>query len=166
MKGIADHLEDKYLLPEIKPGLETTYIKDILVDADALVALAKTNDSNHQKATKLSKKLQKTGVIYYFSPFTVAEAATVLSYKTSHQSAKKFLEQIRELDIPILELSEKHLVLADKWFFKQNRKGTSYFDCYNIALLDRYKNQLSAIFSFDSIYKRNGFTLVEDLNLS
>jgi len=32
-----------------------------------------------------------------------------------------------------------------------------------MALLDRYKKQLIAIFSFDSIYKRNGFALVENL---
>lgn len=165
MSSIADYLDDKYLLQETKPGQETNYVKDVLADADALIALAKTNDSNHKKAIKLSDKLQNIGVSYYFSPFTVAEAATVLSYKTSHQSAKKFIKQIRKLDVQVFELPEKHKDLADKWFLKQRKKGTSYFDCYNIALLDRYKKQLVAIFSFDSIYKRNGFKLVEDLKL-
>jgi len=137
--------------------------KSVLVDADALVALAKTNDSNHKKAVDLSLKLQKAGVNYYFSPFTVAETATVLSYKTSHQAAKKFLKQIRKLDLPTFELPEKYKQLPDDWFLKQKRKkGTSYFDCYNLAILDKYKKQLTAIFSFDSIYKRNGFTLAED----
>lgn len=163
MTGITDYLEDKNLLQETKPDQETTHIKDILVDADVLVALAKTNDSNHKQATELSDKLQKIGVSYYFSPFTVAEAATVLSYKVSHQSAKKFLKQVRKLDIPLLELPEKYSTLADKWFLKQKKKGTSYFDCYNMALLDRYENQLGAVFSFDSIYKKNGFTLLENL---
>jgi len=163
MTGITNYLKDKYLLQETKPGQETTYIKNILVDADALVALAKTNDSNHEKAAKISDKLQEIGVSYCFSPFTVAETVTVLSYKASHQSAKKFLKQVRKLDIPIFELPEKYHDSADNWFLKQKEKGTSYFDCYNMALLDKYKNQLAAIFSFDSIYKRNGFTLVENL---
>ncbi|MBL7078674.1 PIN domain-containing protein [Candidatus Shapirobacteria bacterium] len=163
MTGITGYFDNNYLLPETKTGQEATYTKDVLVDADALVALAKTNDSNHQKAVKLSNKLQKASIVYCFSPFTVAEAATVLSYKTSHQSAKKFLKQIRKLDIPILELPEKHKNLTDNWFLKQKKKGTSYFDCYNMALLDRYQKQLVAIFSFDSIYKRNNFKLVEDL---
>lgn len=163
MTGKKDYLEDKHLLQETNTSQETTYIKDVLVDADVLVALAKTNDSNHKKATKLSDKLQKIGISYYFSPFTIAEAATVLSYKTTHQNAKKFLKQIRKIDIPTIELPDKHMELSDKWFLKQKKKGTSYFDCYNMALLDRYKKQLTAIFSFDSIYKRNGFTLVEDL---
>ena len=162
MTDIVDYLEDNFFFQETKHHQATTYLTDILVDADALVALAKTNDSNHKKAVNLSDTLQKIGVSYHFSPFTVAEAATVLSYKTSHPSAMKFLTQIRKLDIPILELPEKDVSLADKWFLKQKKKGSSYFDCYNMALLDRYKKQLAAIFSFDSIYKRNGFTLLED----
>lgn len=165
MTDTTDHLDNKYLLQETKSGQDTTYIKDVLVDADALVALAKTNDSNHKKAVKLNGVLQKIGVSYYFSPFTVAEAVTVLSYKASHQAAKKFLRQIRKLDIPVFELPEKHRDLADKWFFKQTKKGISYFDCYNMALLERYNKQLVAIFSFDSIYKRSKFTLVEDLKI-
>jgi len=165
MKKVSDYLEDKSLLQEARPGQATTYLKCILIDADALVALAKSNDSNHKKATELSSKLQKSGVYYCFSPFTVAEATTVLSYKTSHESAKNFLKQIRKLDVPILELPKKLSTLTDEWFLKQKKKGTSYFDCYNMALLDRYKNQFVAIFSFDSIYKRNGFILVEDLKL-
>ncbi|AKM79640.1 MAG: hypothetical protein UX85_C0001G0200 [Candidatus Beckwithbacteria bacterium GW2011_GWB1_47_15] len=157
---ISDHLGEKSLLDNTE---EAGYLKDVLVDADALVALAKTNDSNHKRAIRLSEKLQKAGVSFYFSPFTVAEATTVLSYKTSQPDAKKFLKQIRSLQIPVLELPEKFSSLADEWFLKQKQKGTSYFDCYNMALLDRYKKQLVAIFSFDVIYKKNGFTLVAEM---
>lgn len=163
MRNIPVYLEQKQRLEETISDQDTIYTKDILVDADALVALAKTNDSNHKKAVSLSEKLQEMGVSFYFSPFTIAEAATVLSYKTTHTSAKKFLKQIRKLDIPIFELPELYKLYADDWFLKQKKKGTSYFDCYNMALLDRYKKQLVAIFSFDQIYKRNGFILAEDL---
>lgn len=165
MIKISGYFEEKYTANETKSGQEDSLIKDVLVDADALVSLAKTNDSNHEKATKLSIKLQKAGASYYFSPFTIAEAVTVLSYKTSHESAKKFLKEIRELDVPTIELPEKYQDLADYWFSKQNKKGTSYFDCYNLALLDRYKKQFDAIFSFDSVYSRNGFKLLEDIEL-
>jgi len=163
MTKISDYFEEKFFSDEIKPGQETNYLKGVLVDADALVALAKINDSNHTKAVDLGNKLQKTGAAYCLSPFTVAEAVTVLSYKVSHQAAKKFLKQVRELDIPVFELPENYKELPDNWFFKQTKKGISYFDCYNMALLDRYEEQLAAIFSFDLIYKRNGFTLASDL---
>jgi predicted nucleic acid-binding protein len=159
MNKLATYLKDKSLLK--KEGVDFT--KDVLVDADALVALAKTNDFNHKKAVKISKNLQKKGIDYCFSPFTIAKAATVLSYKASQQSAKKFLNLVRKINIPALELTQQHKLSADKWFLKQKVKGASYFDCYNMALLDRYKNQLEAIFSFDAVYKKNGFTLAKDL---
>jgi len=136
---------------------------DILVDADALVALAKTDDSNHQKAVKINQKLQQGKFNFYLSPFTIAETVTVLSYKVSQQAAKDFLQQIRKTDLPILILPENSQNLADLWFLKQSKKGISFFDCYNMALLEKFKNQLAAIFSFDSIYKKNGFMLTEEL---
>lgn len=129
---------------------------NILFDADALVALVKEDDSNHVKVVRMYRELKVKNTNFFLSPFTTAEAATVLSYKYSHPRAKEFLKEIRSKNLPVIEL-EKDSDLADLWFFKQNKKGTSYFDCYNIALLERYKNQIDAIFSFDSVYKRNGF---------
>lgn len=137
---------------------------DILLDADALIALSKTDDINHQKAVQISNFLQDKGVNFYVSPFTISEAATVLSYKVSHTAAKKFLKEIRKLNLHLLELPEKVSNLADFWFFKQKfNKGVSYPDCYNMALLEKYSNQLQAIFSFDDIYRKNNFTLASKL---
>ena len=163
MKNISDYLKDEFLLEEVNSDKDTPIMPDILLDADALIALAKQDDSNHQRAIRINDELQKRGVSYMLSPFTIAEAATVLSYKVSHQAAKKFLKQIRELDIPAFDLKEEQIKLADFWFNKQSKKGISYFDCFNMVLLDRYKKQIEAIFSFDSIYKKNGFKIADDL---
>lgn len=132
---------------------------NILLDADALVALVKEDDSNHARAVKIYRELKAANASFFLSPFTTAEAATVLSYKYSHPRAKEFLREMRSNDLPVIEL-EENSDLADKWFLKQNKKGTSYFDCYNMALLERYKNQLDAIFSFDTVYKTSGFKLL------
>lgn len=163
MKNISDYLKDESLLEKVNSDEGTPIISDILLDADVLIALAKHDDSNHQRAVRINDELQKRGVSYMLSPFTVAEATTVLSYKVSHQAAKKFLKQIRHLDIPTFDLKEEQIELADSWFNKQHKKGISYFDCFNMALLERYKKQIVAIFSFDSIYKKNGFKITEDL---
>lgn len=158
-------IEETFLLDEIPPGQSVKYITDILIDADALVALVKTDDSNHQKAIRISQLLQKNGCTWYVSPYTISEVVTVISYKISHSVAKNVLQQIRKLVLNPLSLKD-HSGLADKWFLKQNKKDTSYFDCYNMALLERYKKQLNGrIFSFDAIYKRNGFKLVGDENV-
>lgn len=158
MKDIRDYFEESFTLND-------GYIKDILLDADVLVALAKVDDTNHKKAIQLSNTLQQKGTTFFVSPFTIAEAATVLSHKISQEAAKKFLKQIRGLNLSLLELPQKEQHLADEWFLKQTKKGTSYFDCYNMALMERYKKQLEAIFSFDSIYKKNGLTTVENMKL-
>lgn len=88
---------------------------------------------------------------------------TVLSYKVSHEAAKEFLREIRKLDLPVFPLKDEDIELADNWFFKQEKKGTSYFDCYNLALLEKYKKFFAGIFSFDSIYSRNGFRTASNL---
>ena len=138
---------------------------NILLDTDTLVALTKEDDSNRQKAISIYQKLKSKGVSFYLSPFTTAETATVLSYKLSHKEAKQFLKEARKTDLPILSLEENALNLADSWFNKQNKKRTSYFDCYNMALLERYRKQLNAIFSFDGVYKRNGFRVADEIIL-
>lgn len=137
-------------------------ISDILVDADALVALVKTNDLNHQKALNISKSLQRYGCTWYISPFTIGEVVTVISHKIDQITARGILKELRKQNLNQLDLKDEYSHLADDWFEKQNKKGTSYFDCYNMALMERYKNQIDAIFSFDGVYKRNGFKPVQD----
>ncbi len=156
-------LEEDFLLEEEKPGESTTYIADVLVDADALVALVKVNEPNHRKALQISETLQKKGCTWYVSPFTVAEVVTVISHKVDQVTAKRVLKELRKQNLNTLTLKDEYLELADNWFNKQNKKGTSFFDCYNMALLERYGKQLNAIFSFDGVYKKNGFKTAEDL---
>lgn len=165
MIKVANVLEEKFLLDNQKHGQEISLVEGVLIDTDALIALAKSDDFNHKKAVQLSKKLQKKGVFYYLSPFTVSEAVTVLSHKVSHQAAKSFLKEMRKLNLPVFESRENLTSLADKWFLKQKKKRVSYPDCYNMALMERYKSEIRIIFSFDSTYKKNGFKTVEDLEL-
>lgn len=159
------NLEEDSLLEETKPGESTKLMPEILVDADALVALVKTDDANHRKAFSLSEALQKKGCAWYVSPFTIGEVVTVVSYKINQDTAKRVLKELRKQNLNELTLKDEYAHLADDWFAKQNKKGTSYFDCYNMALLERYKNQLDAIFSFDTVYKTNGFKLLEDVKI-
>jgi len=147
-------LSDNFLLDKtsfITPKLE------ILVDTDILVSIFKSDDSNHLKAIKLCENLQEKGAEFILSPFILYEAATVISYKVSHEKAISFVKEMKEINLSVYELSSEYLQLAEKWFFKQTGRGISYIDCYNMALLEKNKNQLDGIFSFDEIYKKNGF---------
>lgn len=155
-------LKEDFLLEATKSGESTEYILDILVDADALVALIKINEPNHKRALSISDALQKKGCTWYISPFTIGEVVTVISHKVNQAIAKKVLKELRRQNLNLLTLKDEHVHLADDWFNKQSKKGTSYFDCYNMALLERYGNQLNAIFSFDGVYKRNGFKIAKE----
>ena len=121
----------------------------VLVDADALVAISKIDDSNHQKALKLLKKLKKP--TFYLSPFTVPEVVTVLSYHVSHEAAVSFLERIKSKNLAECEFSVDLKLKTDSIFKRQKKKRTSWFDCYNVALME--VEEFDFIFSFDKFYK-------------
>lgn len=128
----------------------------ILVDADALVALAKEDDVNHARALKLANKIKND--VLYLSPLTIAEAATVLSYRFSHLAARNFLKSVRQRNFTELSLDLKSRQLADEIFLTQNKKRTSWFDCLNAAF---YRLQsLDVIFSFDRFYRKLGLKLL------
>jgi len=156
-------LDENFLPKEANPGKSTEYVLDVLVDTDALVALAKEDDPNHKKALHIVQSLQDKDCTWYVSPFTIGEVITVVSYKIDQTTAKRVLKELRKQNLNLLTLKDEHIGLADEWFLKQSKKGTSYFDCYNMALLERYEKQLNTIFSFDSVYKRNGFKTAEEI---
>lgn len=151
---LSNLLSDKLLLAQTNSDFCR---REVLVDTDILVSIFKSDDSNHLKAMKLCESLQEKGVEFILSPFILYEAATVISYKISHTKAISFVKEMKEIDLSVYSLSAEHLELAEKWFFKQKGKGISYIDCYNMALMERYKSQLDGIFSFDEIYRKNGF---------
>lgn len=124
----------------------------ILIDADALVALAKEDDRNHPKAEKIAGRLKKASL--YVTPFTIAEAATVLSYKVSQKAAREFLLSARERKLIEVKITAPIARLADEIFVKQTRKGISWIDCLNVALVRYFA--FDAIFSFDKFYRQLG----------
>jgi len=130
--------------------------KKILVDADALVALAKPDDSNHKKALKIAKKIKHSAL--FITPFTIPEAATVISYRVSQKAAKTFLKAARERNLVELSLTTQAVKSADEIFLSQKRKGTSWIDCLNVTMVKIHS--LDGIFSFDKFYSRVGIKLI------
>jgi predicted nucleic acid-binding protein len=123
----------------------------ILVDTDFLIALIKIDDKNHLKAIDKVQKIKEAKV--FITPFTIPETVTVLSYKVSHTAAKNFLKVARN-KFSELPLNEEIIASADKIFLSQNKKGTSWIDCLNVALIKYYK--LDGILSFDKFYLKLG----------
>jgi len=127
----------------------------ILVDADFLVALAKKDDSNHKKAVVLAEKL--AGSFFFVTQFTIPEAATVLSYKVSQNSARIFLNETRKMNLIELPFAKNLSELTDSVFNSLRKKGTSWIDCFNIACVKNF--QLDGILSFDKFYQKNNIKM-------
>lgn len=131
-------------------------IRKILVDADALIALAKPDDSNHKKALIIAKRLKND--ILFITQLTIPEASTVISYRISQKAAKIFLIAMRKRNLMELVLDSEAIKLADEVFLAQKRKGTSWINCLNVALMKI--NSFDGIFSFDKFYPKQGIKLI------
>lgn len=161
---LSEIFKERSLLSPVREGESASHIIQVLMDADGLVALVKEDDMNHSNAVDTVDMLEKRGVLFIITPFTVPECVTVLSYKVSHDTAREFLREVRTLELGEFGTSEfigEIKRRADEVFLNETRKGTSYFDCVNIAMMERYK--LDAIFSYDQAYRRYSIRYADEL---
>jgi len=133
---------------------------NLLIDADAIFALMVRNDTNHRKAVSLINKNKK--VVISILNTTIAEIATVLFRKVSHQAALKFLTDVKNGDFIIITVEDKLMDKATVYFEKQKTKTVTFFDCLNMAAMEIFN--FEAIFSFDKGYAKNGFKLYGKAN--
>ncbi len=131
----------------------------IFVDSDAFIALARKDDANHQKAlAKLS--ILEGNYSFMTSNYVFSEVVTVLSLRISRKAALAF---IKELKSPKNQYNfiwiDAHLEsLGIKKYQEQTTKNVSLTDCINMACLDEHK--IKSIFSFDAIYRKNGYRVL------
>lgn len=139
--------------------LQSMKNKIIFIDSDAFIALAKEDDTNHQKAVALLEKFTKDQVNFITSNYVFSETITVLSIRISHQAALDFIARIKspENPFPIKRVDEELEDKAIEVFKNQTSKNTSFVDCANIAICKELNTD--AIFSFDDIYRKNGLQM-------
>jgi predicted nucleic acid-binding protein len=135
----------------------------IFVDSDVFVSILRKDDSSHQKAKKLYLQLEKLNVSFATSNYVFAEVTTVISQKISHHAAIEFISNMRSPDsiYHFIRITPEIEEMAIEIFKKQTSKNISFVDCTNMALVKH--DNLDAIFSFDEIYKKNGYKLVNEL---
>ena len=87
----------------------------------------------------------------------------MLSQRVSHSVAVAYIENMKSPDSQFLiKRADEALEEEAIQIFKgQTSKNTSYVDCTNMAFMKQL--HADALFSFDGDYRKNGFTLVEDL---
>lgn len=130
----------------------------VVADSDAIIGLVHTADSLHKRCVQ-SFKFLKEHNYYIFTPYAILLEAVTTLVRVLHQPelAGEILSSYSNLEEKMdTEVSD----LVAKLYKPQTSKKNSPFDHYVLALAK--KNNIQLIFSFDSFYKKNGLTLIED----
>ncbi len=125
----------------------------VVVDADAIVAQAYPDDSNHKLAVTISGMLNNFNAQVIYPASAILEATTVLQSRlnsgaTAYGTAVAFTDP----NIQIAEVNQTTVGRAIKYFSPTTSKKNTLFDCIVAAVAEEYK--ADAIFSFDKFYKR------------
>lgn len=134
----------------------------VVVDADAIVAQAYPDDSNHKLAVTISETINNLNAQVIYPASAILEATTVLqgrlnSGATAYSTAVAFTDP----NIQIAQVNQATLRSAIKHFSPTTSKKNTLFDCIVAAVAEEYK--ADAIFSFDRFYKTKGFKLAGKL---
>lgn len=135
----------------------------IFIDADAFVAIASPSDSNHGRAVLIARSLKQRNEVLITSSFVFGEVVTVLSQKEGRKVALSYIDDFSTSGIALMEvdtrLREKGIIV----FKKQTSKNVSFTDCVSMVIMQ--EENIKEIFSFDRIYQKNGFTLLQNFVL-
>lgn len=135
-------------------------IKQVLVDADALVGLINQNDALHPRSLRIAEFLSKNCLATIILSPTILEAATALSRGIKRPDlAKQLLSDYSQLEPTLLpsEIFSRLIRIYDPTVSSKNTP----FDYFLLAYAKL--KQIDVIFSFDQFYKKHGLTLVEKL---
>ena len=129
----------------------------LLLDSDVLVGLFYTKDLHYSVMTTSFEKVDQLNLIPAISNFVIAEVATVLSHKSGQELANSFLDSIEGFEVIYLT---KNLYQDSLAIFKQQtKKGTSFVDCTNVALMQT--GMFQYLWSFDKFYSRHNIPLLK-----
>lgn len=137
--------------------------KNIIGDADSLIALVNKKDSNHKKAIGIVQKLAESEYTIIYPNTAILEAMTALKRKLSMDNkAQLIAKQFLDGDLNVLWVDEGISRDAVKFLTVNSKsKQNTVFDCVIVACAR--KLAADGIFSFDRWYSKLGFILAEKL---
>lgn len=133
----------------------------VIGDADGLIALVNPQDFFHEKAIKLSSYLLKESIAIIYPDTAIAEAITTFQRKLSYPKYAELLLDYYKNDMFTVEyIDEAIMRVACGLFDPYKSKQNTFFDAIVAATAKTLS--ASAIFSFDSWYRKKGFLSVSD----
>lgn len=125
----------------------------LLIDSDFLYGSFNTNDAHHITSVALFKKYKYSGASFYVLNLVLQEVGTLLSHRVGMDAVRHFQREIALLGVNTINVEESTEKAAWELFLKQTKKGSSFVDCANLAVIEKYN--LDGILSFDSFYPKN-----------
>lgn len=133
-------------------------MKKLFVDTSALIALAKTNDDNHDRARIFFEGLTSP-VQMVTSDYILDETATRLRDSLGAEKAACFCETIFESRLyKVLFIDRKIFLAALQRLRKYSDKELSLTDCTSFVLMEKYRIRLAL--TFDDDFRKVGFEMV------
>lgn len=134
----------------------------VVVDADAIVALASPKDNLHARAVETAEKLTQLNAQVLYPASAITEAITHIqrvlnSGATAYGTAVAFADP----NIKVVEINQKTIRNALQFFSPAASKKNTLYDCIVAAVAE--ESHAEAIFSFDRFYKKQGFKLTEEI---
>lgn len=123
----------------------------LLIDSDALLGLYLPNDAHYDESVKGFDLIEAEKLYVAVTNWVIAETATVLSYRTNQKVALTFLDTLKQIPIPILQVTADIEQEAWRIFRAQTTKRISVVDCTNAATMMYYN--IPRIFGFDGFYE-------------
>lgn len=124
-----------------------------LIDSDFWVALVKQDDGHHQEVVEAFRELKRGRVKFFSTNLVLQEVGTVLSHKVSAEAVRIFYKKVSKLGLFLIRVGEKSEKKSWDIFLQQTKKGCSFVDCSNLAIVDEYN--LDGILSFDKFYPKD-----------
>ena len=138
-------------------------MKDVIhiADADAIIAMISKRDASHGNAKAIIQKVSQRGDKILFPATAITEAITTCQIRlNSPQLAKELAQQIAANSLPVIPIDGEILELAAGVFNSEGSRKNTFFDATIAATAKKYGT--NTIFSFDSWYRKLGFTLLVD----
>ena len=122
----------------------------VIVDSDILVALYKPDDASHKRSLSMVTRLKNDGAVFCAANLVIYESVTVISNRMGMDDARQFRVGLENFINEVIQFDEKLEEKTWEIFLSKTKKGTSFVDCANLAVTEKYK--LDGILSFDRFY--------------
>lgn len=135
----------------------------VVVDADAIIAQAYTDDPSYEEALSIGYKLITLKAKLIYPTTAITEAVTMIQRKlNNYKLALAVALSFNDPRLELVKVDEKIVKnAANKYFSKVKSKNNTLFDCVVAAVAEERK--VDAVFSFDNFYEKQGFKLASKL---